>query len=99
MSVDNKDNIHHIEGTRDDAVAEAHKLGLDVADVVANRVADDDLMAISEQCLTLKSLTGLRIAGIIMVMGINQAAYGIDWGVIGTSRLLSTANCRQHQLV
>lgn len=78
--VDNKDGgvVHH-----HDDVATADKLGLDVEEVAVSRLTEEDLMRISAESLTVKSKTGLRIFLIILVMGFNQAGYGIDWAVIG----------------
>lgn len=69
--------VHH------DNQEETQKLGLPVEDVVIHRITEEDLMIESGKALDLKSGTGLRLLGIVIVMGINQAAYGIDWGVIG----------------
>lgn len=78
--VDNKDGgvVHH-----HDDVATADKLGLEVEEVAVSRLTEEDLMRISAESLTVKSKTGLRIFLIILVMGFNQAGYGIDWAVIG----------------
>ncbi|KAB5515539.1 general substrate transporter [Coniochaeta sp. 2T2.1] len=70
--------VHH----HDDLVT-ANKLGLEVEEVAVSRLTEEDLMRISSQALTVKSKTGLRIFLIILVMGLNQAGYGIDWAVIG----------------
>ncbi|KAH8898367.1 general substrate transporter [Thozetella sp. PMI_491] len=67
---------------KNDAI-QAQKLGVEVEEVVINRIADDDLMRISSECLTLRSKAGFRMMLIIIVMGFNQAGYGIDWAVIG----------------
>lgn len=76
--------------TRGAVVDAADKTGLDVVDIVLNRVVDDDVMAISRSCLQLKSRTGLRLLGIIFVMGVNQAAFGVDWAVIGNINAYDT---------
>ncbi|KAH6898204.1 sugar transporter [Thelonectria olida] len=75
---DDKHEIHH----RDD-IAAATKLGVDVGEVVAHRITEDDLLRQSRESLSIYSWTGLRICGIMVVMGLNQAGYGVDWGVIG----------------
>ena len=67
----------------EDANFQAEKLGVDVAEVVATRITDEDLLEQSRKALTLRSGTGLRIALVMFVMGCNQAGFGIDWGVIG----------------
>lgn len=69
--------VHH------DDVAEANKLGIAVDEVVANRITEEDLMRISAESLHFRSKTGFRIVLIMIVMGFNQAGYGVDWGVIG----------------
>lgn len=66
-----------------DDVAQAQKLGVDVDDVVATRMTDEDMMRISAESLNVKSKTGWRIFLIMFVMGCNQAGFGVDWGVIG----------------
>ncbi|KAK3933727.1 putative mfs sugar transporter protein [Diplogelasinospora grovesii] len=68
--------VHH------DDVSAAHKLGVDVDEVVVNRITEEDLSKISAESLNLKSWAGFRIMLIIIVMGFNQAGYGIDWAVI-----------------
>jgi MFS family permease len=60
------------------------KAAVDVVDVVLNRIDEDDMIAVSASCMKLRSPTGWRIAGILLVMGLNQAGYGIDWAVIGS---------------
>jgi hypothetical protein len=77
-------------GTRGDAAFVAGKQDIDIVDEVLNRVAEDDVMAISESSLVLRSRTGLRIAGIMLVMGVNQAAYGVDWAVMGNINAYDT---------
>lgn len=66
-----------------DHVAEATKLGVPVGEVVAHRITEEDLLRQSRASLTIYSWTGLRICGLMVVMGLNQAGYGVDWGVIG----------------
>lgn len=68
------------------------KLGppIDNVDAAVNRVVEDDTMQISRESLDLNSRTGLRLAGIIFVMGVNQAAYGVDWAVIGNVNAYET---------
>lgn len=75
---------------RGDPTLDSDKLGIDVVDAVLNRMAEDDVMAISQSCLTVNSRTGLRLAGILFVMGVNQAAYGVDWAVIGNINAYDT---------
>ncbi|KAK7427151.1 hypothetical protein QQZ08_006264 [Neonectria magnoliae] len=75
---DDKHATHH-----HDDVAEASKLGLDVAEVVVHRITDEDLLRQSKESLTMNSKTGFRICLIMFVMGCNQAGYGVDWGVVG----------------
>lgn len=77
-------------GTRGDAAFIANKQQIDIVDEVLNRVAEDDVMAISEGSLNIRSRTGLRIAGIMLVMGVNQAAYGVDWAVMGNINAYDT---------
>jgi hypothetical protein len=75
---------------RGDAAFVADKQQIDIVDEVLNRVAEDDVMAISEASLNVKSWTGLRIVGIMLVMGVNQAAYGVDWAVMGNINAYDT---------
>jgi hypothetical protein len=76
---DHKESVQHteeqLETARGDALDEANKLGIDVSEVVANRVAEDDLHAVSAACMSLKSPAGWRIAGIIFVMGISEFSF------------------------
>ncbi|KAJ9137145.1 Sugar transporter [Pleurostoma richardsiae] len=65
-----------------DVVAEANKLGVDVDEVVATRITEEDMNRISAESLQIRSWTGFRIVLIMVVMGCNQAGYGVDWGVI-----------------
>ncbi|OLN83399.1 Lactose permease 13 [Colletotrichum chlorophyti] len=67
-----------------DDVAEANKIGVVVDEVAATRISETDLMRKSSEALTLRSKTGLRILGYMLVMGCNQAGYGVDWGVISS---------------
>ncbi|KAF7553819.1 hypothetical protein G7046_g6985 [Stylonectria norvegica] len=69
--------------THHDDVAEASKLGVDVVEVVAHRITDEDLLKQSAASLSIYSWTGFRIGLIMFVMGCNQAGYGVDWGVVG----------------
>jgi MFS family permease len=77
------DDKTHVVYHHEDDIAQAEKLGIEVDDVVVNRVTEEDLMRVSSESLTIRSGTGLRILLIIVVMGMNQAGYGIDWAVIG----------------
>lgn len=80
MSNETKDTsvvVHH------DDVATAQKLGVEVEKVAINRLTEDDMNRASAETLKLYSWTGFRIFLIIIVMGFNQAGYGIDWAVIG----------------
>ena len=95
--VDHHEDVNHLRnnqsgglGTRGDAAFVAGKQDIDIVDEVLNRVAEDDVMAISESSLVLRSRTGLRIAGIMLVMGVNQAAYGVDWAVMGNINAYDT---------
>lgn len=72
-----KTGVAHI-----DAVETADKLGTTVEEVIATRITEEDMMRISAASLVFRSRTGLRICGIMFVMGCNQAGYGIDWAVI-----------------
>ncbi|KAK2740049.1 MFS sugar transporter [Colletotrichum kahawae] len=67
-----------------DDVAEANKIGVAVEDVTATRISEEDVMRKSAEALTLRSKTGLRILMYVLIMGANQAGYGIDWGVISS---------------
>lgn len=75
---DNKSRVTH-----HDDVAEASKLGVQVEEVVASRITDEDMMRQSKESLNMYSWTGFRICLIMFVMGCNQAGYGVDWGVVG----------------
>ncbi|KAH7246680.1 general substrate transporter [Fusarium tricinctum] len=67
-----------------DVQADAQKSGVAVEEVVTARITDDHLITKSREALNLKSRAGFRIFLYMMVMGANQAAYGIDWGVISS---------------
>ncbi|KAF4983737.1 hypothetical protein FZEAL_953 [Fusarium zealandicum] len=67
-----------------DVHADAQKSGVAVEEVVTARIADDHLITKSREALKLRSRAGYRIFLIMVVMGVNQAAYGIDWGVISS---------------
>jgi MFS family permease len=98
LEISHAENLHHLSigadgndlAPRGDPTAASRKLGIDVVDAVLDRVAEDDVMAISQSCLQLRSRTGLRLVGILFVMGINQAAYGVDWAVIGNINAYDT---------
>ncbi|KAI1860122.1 hypothetical protein JX265_010046 [Neoarthrinium moseri] len=68
--------------THVDAVETAEKLGTTVDEVVATRITEEDVMKQSATDLIFRSRAGLRLCGIMFVMGCNQAGYGIDWAVI-----------------
>ena len=70
--------------TRGQAAQVSGKVDLDVVAVVLNRVEEDNMMAVSRSCFNVRSQAGLRLLGIIFVMGFNQAGYGVDWAVIGS---------------
>ncbi|KAK9777129.1 putative Sugar transporter [Seiridium cardinale] len=74
---DHKTGVTHV-----DAVETAEKLGTTVEEVIATRITEEDMMKYSAEALTFRSRTGLRLCGIMFVMGCNQAGYGIDWAVI-----------------
>ncbi|KAI1063141.1 hypothetical protein LB507_005552 [Fusarium sp. FIESC RH6] len=67
-----------------DVQADAEKSGVAVDDVVTARVSEDHLITKSREALRLRSRAGFRICLLMMVMAANQAAYGIDWGVISS---------------
>ncbi|PNH40843.1 hypothetical protein VD0004_g6207 [Verticillium dahliae] len=67
-----------------DAVADANKTGVQVVDVVATRITEDHLNDKSREAFTWRSKAGFRMVLILLVMGMNQAGYGIDWGVISS---------------
>lgn len=77
-------------GTRGDPATMADKQGISVAEAVMNRITDDDIMEVSRSSLKLRSRTGLRLALILLIMGINQAGYGVDWAVIGNINAYDT---------
>jgi MFS family permease len=68
--------------SRVDAANTAEKLGTTVEEVIATRITEEDMMKQSASALVFRSRAGLRICGIMFVMGCNQAGYGIDWAVI-----------------
>lgn len=84
------DSNGHELGTRANPAAMADKQGVSVAEAVMDRITDDAIMEVSRSSLKLWSRTGLRLAGIMFVMGINQAAYGVDWAVIGNINAYDT---------
>jgi MFS family permease len=57
--------------------------GAHIEEVVLMRLTEEDVWKISQEALTFRSRTGLRLCLIMLVQGCNQAGYGIDWGVIG----------------
>jgi hypothetical protein len=73
-----------------DDITTAAKLGVGVDEVVVNRITEEDAMRISAECLNLWSPAGRRIMLIILVMGFNQAGFGIDWAVIGNINSFQT---------
>ncbi|KAF9875385.1 hypothetical protein CkaCkLH20_07205 [Colletotrichum karsti] len=78
-----RDEVNHTVVYHDD-VAEATKMGVAVEEVTATRITEDDVARKSAEALTLKSKTGLRILLYMLIMGANQAGYGVDWGVISS---------------
>jgi MFS family permease len=74
---------HKTGVTHVDAVETADKLGTTVEEVIATRITEEDMQRHSAAALVFRSRTGLRICGIMFVMGCNQAGFGIDWAVIG----------------
>ncbi|KAJ3542312.1 hypothetical protein NM208_g3988 [Fusarium decemcellulare] len=67
-----------------DVHADAQKSGVAVEEVVTARITDDHLVTKSREALKLRSRAGFRLALIMLVMAVNQAGYGIDWGVISS---------------
>ncbi|KAL6918577.1 hypothetical protein ACHAPO_009597 [Fusarium lateritium] len=67
-----------------DVQADANKSGVAVEEIVTARITDDHLITKSREALNLRSRAGFRIFLYMVVMGANQAAYGIDWGVISS---------------
>ncbi|KAJ9422812.1 lactose permease [Fusarium oxysporum] len=67
-----------------DVQADANKSGVAVEEIVTARITEDHLITKSREALSLKSKAGFRIFLIMVTMGFNQAAYGIDWGVISS---------------
>ncbi|CAG8886939.1 unnamed protein product [Penicillium egyptiacum] len=53
-----------------------------VEEIALARVTEEDLWKLSENSLTLRSWTGVRLGLIMFIHGCNQAGFGIDWGVI-----------------
>ncbi|KAH6683582.1 general substrate transporter [Plectosphaerella plurivora] len=67
-----------------DVQVDAQKNGLDIDEAVTARISDDMLVEKSREAFRWKSKAGWRLVQILIVMGANQAAYGIDWGVISS---------------
>ncbi|KAF5006965.1 hypothetical protein FDECE_6681 [Fusarium decemcellulare] len=67
-----------------DVHADAQKSGVAVEEVVTARITDDHLVTKSREALKLRSRAGFRLSLIMLVMAVNQAGYGIDWGVISS---------------
>ncbi|KAF2756263.1 general substrate transporter [Pseudovirgaria hyperparasitica] len=65
------------------SAAEEKFSAVHVEEVVVQRITEEDLMNLSRQSMNMRSLTGLRICGVMLVQGCNQAGYGVDWAVIG----------------
>ncbi|KAL0932289.1 MFS sugar transporter [Colletotrichum truncatum] len=76
-----RNEVDHTVVYHDD-VAAATKVGVPVEEVTATRITEDDVARKSAEALTLRSKTGLRIMMYMLIMGANQAGYGVDWGVI-----------------
>ncbi|KAI2732622.1 hypothetical protein CBS147332_1761 [Penicillium roqueforti] len=53
-----------------------------IEEIVLARVTEEDLWKLSEDSLSLRSWTGVRLGLIMFIHGCNQAGFGIDWGVI-----------------
>ncbi|KAL3455305.1 general substrate transporter [Aspergillus heterothallicus] len=62
---------------------ELPKSAYHVEETVLASLTEDDLMKLSRESLNIYSWAGLRLCGILFVMGCNQAGFGVDWGVIG----------------
>lgn len=60
-------DVHHQD------VHKAEKLGVQVDEVVATRISEEDLMRISRECLDMRSTAGLSIVLITLSMGFNMA--------------------------
>jgi MFS family permease len=54
-----------------------------IEDVVIARLTDEDLFNLSRESLSFNSKASFRIFLLMVVQGINQAGYGVDWSVIG----------------
>ncbi|KAI8721703.1 MFS domain-containing protein [Fusarium sp. LHS14.1] len=78
--------VAHVEqhNVYQDVNADAAKAGVAVEEVVAARITEDHLVTKSREALKLRSKAGFRLFLIILVMAVNQAGYGIDWGVISS---------------
>ncbi|KAJ4152455.1 hypothetical protein NW754_004251 [Fusarium falciforme] len=78
--------VAHVEqhNVYQDVNADAAKAGVAVEEVVAARITEDHLVTKSREALNLRSRAGFRLCLIMLVMAVNQAGYGIDWGVISS---------------
>ncbi|CEL07508.1 Putative Sugar transporter (Hexose transporter) [Aspergillus calidoustus] len=75
-----KETVVHTE-TREDELPP--KSAAHVEEAVLASLTEEDLLKLSRESLDLKSWAGLRLLGILLVMGCNQAGFGVDWAVIG----------------
>lgn len=68
--------------TVDSNLADYKNAEENIEEVVIARLTEEDIFALSQESLRLKSWTGFRLSLIMLVQGCNQAGYGIDWAVI-----------------
>ncbi|EKD20139.1 uncharacterized protein L3040_002188 [Drepanopeziza brunnea f. sp. 'multigermtubi'] len=77
------DNGLETVDTNDEHLANNKTAPAHLEEVVLARLTEDDVYALSQDSLHFKSWTSFRIFLLMLVMGCNQAGYGIDWTVIG----------------
>ncbi|KAI9051753.1 hypothetical protein LZ554_004793 [Drepanopeziza brunnea f. sp. 'monogermtubi'] len=77
------DNRLETVDTNDEHLANNKTAPAHLEEVVLARLTEDDVYALSQDSLHFKSWTSFRIFLLMLVMGCNQAGYGIDWTVIG----------------
>lgn len=53
-----------------------------VEEAVLASLTEEDVWRLSQESLTMRSWTGVRLCLILFVQGCNQAGFGIDWAVI-----------------
>ncbi|KAL2818834.1 general substrate transporter [Aspergillus granulosus] len=75
-----KDTAVHVDNKDEELPP---KSAYHVEETVLASLTEENLMKLSRESLNVYSWTGVRLLGILFVMGCNQAGFGVDWAVIG----------------